>query len=128
MMTLAVGCGEMRFDPQATPMGFALARDRTEAPLVISCNLPLVRASVNGAGPFWFVLDSGTRVMMIDPEAAREAEMSVQRKFGAIAAGGGRRVGVIGQTRVETLTIGQAESSSFDAMITDMAPFRANRS
>lgn len=124
---LAAGCGQVGFNPQDVPAEFALDPGRTEVPLAISGSFPLVRASVNGAGPFWFVVDSGTRVMMIDPGAAQQAGMSVLRKFGSVNAGGGRRTGVIGQVRVETLKIGQAEFRSFDAMVADMAPFRSQR-
>ncbi|HWS87409.1 MAG TPA: aspartyl protease family protein [Pyrinomonadaceae bacterium] len=73
----------------------------------------LVRAWVNGAGPFTFALDTGAGATLLSPRAAGEARVEVEAGGGGIVIGGlsGATAGGARKAFVRTLALGSRENA-----------------
>jgi predicted aspartyl protease len=73
----------------------------------------LVRAWVNGAGPFTFALDTGAGATLLSPRAAGEARVEVEAGGGDIRIGGlsGATAGGAKKAFVRTLALGSRENN-----------------
>jgi predicted aspartyl protease len=73
----------------------------------------LVRAWVNGAGPFTFALDTGAGATLLSSRAASEARVEVEARGGDIRIGGlsGARAGGAQKAFVRTLALGSRENT-----------------
>jgi predicted aspartyl protease len=97
----------------APPPAIGEARQVAAAGLVtlpteIASNVFFARVTVNGAGPFWFTIDTGATLTVIDPAAATRAKLTVQ------SAGRRSNVGVAaGETMVSTTTGATIEVAGF---------------
>ncbi|HKW02972.1 MAG TPA: retropepsin-like aspartic protease [Vicinamibacterales bacterium] len=47
-------------------------------PVEVASNVFFARVTVNGVGPFWFTVDTGATLTVIDPSAAARAKLAVQ--------------------------------------------------
>jgi predicted aspartyl protease len=85
--------------PAASPMVVAVE---------IASNVFFAHVTVNGAGPFWFTVDTGATLTVIDPAAAARAKLTVR------SAGRRSNVGVAaGETMVSTTTGATIEVAGF---------------
>lgn len=57
-------------------------------PIKVKLNLPLITASVNGSGPFTFVIDSGAAQICVDQKTAAELGLQPLRRGTSFGAGG----------------------------------------
>lgn len=74
----------------------------------IASNVFFARVTVNGAGPFWFTVDTGATLTVIDPAAATRAKLAVRD------AGRRSNVGVAaGETMLSTTTGATIEVAGF---------------
>ena len=71
---------------------------RVEVPFQLRENQPLTQMTINGAGPYWFLIDTGASGFAVDDLLARELRLRV--------VGQGRSQGAVGRT--QTLNIYQA--------------------
>jgi predicted aspartyl protease len=119
---LVTGCQEI-VTRTATPaevepgeVEFAL-RGPGEAALVIP-------VTINGTGPYDFVLDTGATLTCIDSALAAELELPEARGIGAVATGigGGGATTIV---RIESLTVGSATAGEITACLLDLEQFRA---
>ena len=63
-------------------------RQRTAVPLRVERNLPVVRATLNGAGPFNFLLDTGVAISLItNPKLADSLHLTHGAQFRVVGAG-----------------------------------------
>jgi len=66
---LFTGCGA------GTPRSTVLARPRIELPTAVNYVVPVVTARVNGAGPFWFIVDSGSQRILVTEAVVAAAKL-----------------------------------------------------
>jgi len=91
--------------PVAKPVPYKLAKPTK--PLI------LLEATVNGKGPYRFVLDTGASLTMISPELAKKLDIKHAEAETGVGAGGGVEVHfgtveslAIGETRLKGLKVG----------------------
>ena len=100
--------------PAATPEVTTRAASATRpiiVPAEIASNVFFARVAVNGAGPFWFTVDTGATLTVIDPAAAARAKLIVR------STGRRANVGVAaGETMLATTTGARLE-------VAGVAPF-----
>jgi hypothetical protein len=80
--------------------------------------LIVVDASVNGAGPFEFLVDTGTTRTVIDPELARQLQAPV---IGEVSLTGILRVRKDELVRLEDVSLGSASSSGLGVVVDKLA-------
>jgi predicted aspartyl protease len=115
---MTVGARLTRWLPVVVAMAFASAMSPQPAqptspgrpiplPVEVASNVFFAHVTVNGLGPFWFTVDTGATLTVIDPDAAARAKLVVRdagrRANVGIAAGDmematttGARIGVAG--------------------------------
>lgn len=91
--------------PTAGPVPFRLAHPAK--PLII------LETTVEGQGPFRFVLDTGASLTIISPELAQTLDITLEQPQVGLGAGGGVEVRIgtvrsvsIGETRQENVKVG----------------------
>jgi predicted aspartyl protease len=84
----------------------------------------VIPVSINGEGPYDFVLDTGATLTCIDAALAAELDLPEARGIGAVATGigGGGATTIV---RIESLTVGSATSGEMTACHLDLEQFRA---
>jgi predicted aspartyl protease len=100
----------------AKPVPFKLAKP--DKPLI------LLETTVNGKGPFRFVLDTGAGLTMISPELAKKLAIKHEETQKAVGAGGSVEVHFgtlkslgIGETRLDGLKVGIMELTGISKAI-----------
>jgi hypothetical protein len=100
----------------SNPVPFQLAKP--DKPLI------LLETTVNGKGPYRFVLDTGAGLTMISPELAKKVEVQGDEAQKAVGAGGNIDVHfgtvkalAIGETRIEALKVGIMDLSGISKAI-----------
>jgi predicted aspartyl protease len=88
--------------PPARPP--AVAR---EVPTERASNVFFARASVNGRGPFWFTVDTGATLTVLDPSLANTLHLPVQDSGRRAAPGVGANAESLATTRGVTITVGE---------------------
>jgi predicted aspartyl protease len=98
------------------PVPFRLAKP--DKPLI------LLETTVNGKGPYRFVLDTGASLTMISTELAKKIEVHRDESQKAVGAGGSIEVHfgtvkalAIGETRIESLKVGIMDLSGISKAI-----------
>src|SRR5262249_36616178 len=76
----------------AAPRSTATAQKPAE-PIVVPFELItrhiLIKVKINGAGPFWFIFDTGDKVAIIDLDRAKSLGLSLQGEVNIGGAGAG---------------------------------------
>ena len=115
------GCGQS-FDPSlptTIPAQVVLPDANVEVPVAISGNLIFVDVTVNGAGPYKFLLDTGAALGQVSP--AISAQFPANRIDDSIIV-----TGPLGETnpvplfRVDSLKIGDADFQTFLVAVRDV--------
>src|SRR5687768_12493306 len=70
ILLFSQGCASSR--DRGTYNVRAQIRRVVEVPMLSVDGVPFVQARVNGAGPFWFILDTGAETDVIDSRLAHE--------------------------------------------------------
>ena len=78
----------------------------------------LVAATVDGHGPFRFILDTGASTTILSPFVARQAGVTAKARARAASAYGSQPVGL---GRVRTLSVGDAEARNLRVAILSLA-------
>jgi predicted aspartyl protease len=90
------------------PKETTLSADRVDLPAIFIGGRPCVDLTVNGQGPYRFILDTGAEGTSISPQVAREARISRSRRYVARIWGAG------GQSQRAYLgTVNRIESPHF---------------
>jgi predicted aspartyl protease len=84
--------------------------------------LLLVPTSVNGSGPFDFVLDTGASGVLIGETLA--ADLALERSEPVAATGAGGTLRVV-RTRLDSVCIGEICVKDLEAAIADLSPIAA---
>ncbi len=83
--------------------------------------VPIVRGSMNGAGPYNFILDTGANPSAVDLGAARAAGVFVDESRAGEAAGAGSGRVPIFAARIDQLKVGDYAIDSLDAVAVDLS-------
>jgi aspartyl protease len=98
--------------------------DRSLVPFEQTDPLPVVKLTVNGKGPFFFLIDTGAAELVIDPELADSLGV---RRFGTEGGtfGGGKKAnytrGVIDSVRLGAFVVSNVPTVSLDTKRMSMA-------
>jgi len=114
--------------------GCASQNSRLNAPLAASAErmlLPttgsgapfLLRTEVNGAGPYWFVLDTGSTRTVVSPRLLDELALSPAPSSATVLDAEGQPVPTGGEVRLDRLVIGPVEARSVPALLMDLSRF-----
>lgn len=95
-----------------------------EAPFVLKRGLPFVAVTIDGRGPFTFLLDTGSvAVILSKPLAATLALEPMNVKVHKVAPDG-QRVPALEVVRISRLTCGQVSFEQFGAAVLDTSGFQ----
>ena len=76
LVSAIAGCGLLVGHVDASRL--AHARTPIPVPVERASNVFFARTTVNGVGPFWFTVDTGATLTVIDPDAAKRAGLVVR--------------------------------------------------
>lgn len=91
-------------------------------PLRLAGHLPVVRVTVDGAGPFDFALDTGATTTLVDPRLARERGLAVAGVLPVVSASGSQPAP---RVRVAQVAVGAADLGAAAPLVLDLAGLRA---
>jgi len=105
-----------------------LLTDRTaqaSAPVqfkLIRNQMIIVQVVLNGAGPFEFLLDTGTNTTIIEPELAQQLRLRPQDRIELMTIAGAQAVP---RAQLGSVVLGPAVAENLEALITDLRSIRA---
>jgi predicted aspartyl protease len=82
----------------------------------------IVQVAVNGAGPFEFLLDTGTNTTIIEPELAQQLSLRPQDRIELMTVAGAQAVP---RAYLNRLALGSAAAENLETLIADLRPIRA---
>jgi hypothetical protein len=104
------------FSPQDTQLG--------ESPALLPTHLWsgyfLVEATLEGQGPYVFMLDTGADCMLVSPEIARRLSDQVEASTNSVRGANGDIATSPGVLRVNSLDVGAVRLSGFEALVMDI--------
>jgi hypothetical protein len=80
---------------------------QTPLPIERAANIFFARASVNGRGPFWFTLDTGANLSVVDPAVTRSLGLAVDDAGRQAGVGTGAGVTQLGRARTVSVSVGK---------------------
>ncbi|MBN2447811.1 MAG: aspartyl protease family protein [Phycisphaerae bacterium] len=102
------------------PGTFTIPDGQVTVPLRLINGLAIVEATINGAGPFAVVIDTGSATTLVSPEVAAQFPASVFDTEGVVNAAENSTVQVTEVLAINSLTLGAAEASGFHANVVDL--------
>lgn len=118
----APGCASPRpFDLHRVPASAPLEDGPVEVPVTTSRGVVLVPVLVDGRGPLWFVLDTGSTTVVLDRSLAEDLDIRIEERAGSIVTEAGRSDGTVRQATLRELRIGTAKYRLVSALAMDMA-------
>lgn len=111
------GCGRARpapVSPDAASRGVVV-------PFELIHEVPILRATMNGSGPYNFILDTGGDPSAVDLATARVARIFLDESRSGQAKGAGANRVSIFAARIGTLTVGAYRVDSIDAVAVDLS-------
>jgi predicted aspartyl protease len=84
--------------------------------------LMIVGVSVNGSGPFDFLVDTGTNTTIVDPQLARELGL---KPVGSVSLGSMNKAVRVNQYFLQTLRVGAASVSHLEALSSPLPGLQA---
>jgi len=91
-------------------------------PLRLAGHLPVVRVTVDGAGPFDFALDTGATTSLVDPRLTRERAIAMAGAMPIVSASGSRPTP---RARLAQVAVGAANLGAAAPLVLDLASLRA---
>jgi len=110
----------LALSPPPGPDG-PLARPVT-VPLRLAGHLPVVRVTVDGAGPFDFAIDTGATASIVDPRLAREGALALAGAVPVVSMRGSRPVT---RVRIARLKAGPVDLGTAAPLVLGLASLRA---
>ena len=89
-------------------VGVATGAAAAEYPIEIAGQVILVKTTVNGSGPFTFILDTGATETVVTPPTARRAGIA-----------GGAEPGLVGHGRARVVAVGEVAVTNLPVLIVD---------
>jgi hypothetical protein len=115
------GCGVfLRMSPRETVLP---ERGVVELPTVRCANMFLVRAQINGRGPFTLLIDTGAVGVVLTPGAAARLEEWTRPAMLPAIGATGAIVPIRQRVWVEEMRVGEVEFRGLDAFVLDMTGF-----
>lgn len=114
-------CGTRRpFDARREPSPVPLEGQVVEVPVGVSAGVVLVPTMVDGRGPLWFVLDTGSTTVVVSEKAAELTGMRIETRRGSIVTEAGRSEGDVRQAMLREIRIGNASYRFPTALVMDL--------
>lgn len=96
----------------STPVQFKLIRNQ----------MIVIQVKLNGAGPFEFLLDTGTNTTIIEPELAQQLKLHPQDRLELMTVAGAQAVP---RAQLGSVVLGSAVAENLEALITELPSLRA---
>lgn len=93
----------------------------TTVPFVLVKNQIVVQTSVNGKGPFAFIVDTGVTPSVIDRAAAEAAGVAIDRSRSGEASGAGSGTMTVQRAPIQELTLSGVSFRNLDALAADLS-------
>lgn len=103
-------------------VGPAQAATSTTVPFALFDNRMFVEASVDGAGPFTMIVDTGSNSVLVTPQVAHRLGLTL--RAAGVATGVGSGSSSLSRTRLSSLTIGSLRFSEMPAEVIDLSPIQ----
>jgi predicted aspartyl protease len=88
-------------------------------PFEIKKEVILLDVTVNGKGPYKFLLDTGAGSTVLSPALAKKLDLKTDKKGDAVGAGGGKAD--VKVARVQALAVGATSQDNVDVVVMDIA-------
>lgn len=94
----------------------------TTVPFALFDNRMLVRVSLNGAGPFTMIVDTGSYSLVVTPSVAGRLKLVTRAAGSETGAGSGSAA--FARTRLSSVTIGSMSFRNIQADVLDLSPIQ----
>ncbi len=106
--------------PAFSPDNTQLGEDPSQLSTDLWKGYFLVEATLEGLGPYVFMLDTGADCMLVSPEIARRLSHQVETSTNSVRGANGEIATSPGVLRVNSLEIGSARLRGFEALVMDV--------
>lgn len=106
----------------ATLMASASGSASTTLPFTMFDNRIVVQATLDGHGPYAFIVDTGSSSLVVTPAVARALGLAAQRAGSAYGAGSGSAARSL--TRIPNVRLGSLSFRNVDAEVLDLSTIR----
>lgn len=117
----ALGAGCRGLNTKATPVEVDIADRAPSVDIELARSLPLVPVRINGMGPYWMLLDTGSDETVLDDDVAVEVGLVTEDRFAIVSSGGHTRRMNTPQGRLREITIGETAFRDFDVVAHDLS-------
>lgn len=93
----------------------------TTVPFILVRNQIVVQTSVNGKGPYSFIVDTGVTPSVIDRAAAEAAGVDIDRSQSGEASGAGSGTMIVQRAPIRELTLSGVSFRNLDALAADLS-------
>jgi predicted aspartyl protease len=122
LVLLLIVCGLTACEtdlPQTAPRQIQITSP-TAIPIRIESHLPIVTAQINGKGPYYFILDTGSPTMVLRSAIAQELALPQGTVIGTEFARSIGGVDTVSFRRISKLTLGSVTFDNLDAKLVDI--------
>lgn len=120
LLALLTGCGTTNLLVQGRP---ARQGDRVILPTTGTGGPFLVRATVNNAGPYLFVLDTGSTRTVVSDRLVAELALTTTPTQAVVLDAEAQKVAPAGETSLDRLALGPFETHAVHALVMDLSRF-----
>ncbi len=114
-------CGCQGLNTQATPVEVEVAEDSQAVDIQLARSLPLVPVMIDGHGPYWMLLDTGSDETVLDDDVAEEIGIKLVDRYAIVSSGGHTRKMNTPQGTVGRIEIGETVFRDFDVVAHDLS-------
>ena len=118
LIVVTPGCS---LDTDSTPLRMTIPAEFNAMPMPVIGRVPFVEVSINGEGPYWFLIDTGSFATIIDERVARELDLPSVLRYGRISGSTGMHTGMIPEVDVRSLQLGRVRYEIMDALAMDLS-------
>jgi predicted aspartyl protease len=110
--------------PRLAPRETQLVSASVKVPVRLFSGLPLVQAKVNDEGPYWFLVDTGSGIVVVSDRITRQLSLVKYKTKGQIIGPAGKEKGVENLYRLESISLGENRNNDIDCIGLDFSDIR----
>ena len=124
LVAVALGSACTGVDLRSAPSRTRLDQAIATAPFAWRGDWPIVEVTINGKGPYRFLLDTGSGHVLVTTEVGRELELSISRTKGMRGGNLGGYTTEIELATLRELRVGEANFAGVPCVVDDLSHFK----